>query len=152
MRPLVAPFYSPIGRPSLDPVFFVKLLLVQHLENITSDRKLLELGNLHVGIRAFLGYELAQPLPWHSIISRLRQRLPVAVFEACFTYVIGLCVQQGLALIATGVEATYYRGTLSGESGPLEPCCPVLVPYAELRPLVRPGTPLARRLRARGLW
>jgi len=59
VRPLVAPFYSPIGRPSLDPVVFVKLLLVQHLENINSDRKLLELANLHVGIRAFMGYELA---------------------------------------------------------------------------------------------
>jgi len=96
VRPLMAPFYSSIGRPSLDPVVFVKLLLVQHLENITSDRKLVELTNLHVGIRAFLGYELAQPLPWHSTISRLRQRLPVAVFEACFTYVVGLYVQQGL--------------------------------------------------------
>jgi hypothetical protein len=31
VRPLVAPFYSLIGRPSLDPVVFVKLLLVQHL-------------------------------------------------------------------------------------------------------------------------
>jgi transposase len=65
VRPLVAPFYSTIARPSLDPVVFVKLLLVQHLENITSDRKLVELASLHVGIRAFLGYELAQPLPSH---------------------------------------------------------------------------------------
>lgn len=61
MRPSVAPFYSRLGRPSLDPVVFVKLLLVQHLENITSDRKLVELAGLHVGIRAFLGYELPSP-------------------------------------------------------------------------------------------
>ena len=66
VRPLVAPCYSAIGRPSLDPVVFVKLLLVQHLENITSDRKLVELASLHVGIRAFLGYEVSQPLPSHS--------------------------------------------------------------------------------------
>ena len=96
VRPLVAPFYSAIGRPSLDPVVFVKLLLVQHLENITSDRKLVELISLHLGIRAFLGYELAQSLPSHSTISRTRQRLPLAFFEACFTYIVGLCVQQGL--------------------------------------------------------
>jgi transposase len=56
VRPLVAPFYSAIGLPSLDPVVFIKLLLVQHLENITSDRKLVELASLHLGIRAFLGY------------------------------------------------------------------------------------------------
>ncbi|QKG54999.1 transposase [Hymenobacter sp. BRD67] len=91
VRPLVAPFYSPIGRPSLDPVVFVKLLLVQHLENITSDRKLVELASLHVGIRAFLGYELGQPLPSHRTVCRTRQRLSVAVFEACFTHVVGLC-------------------------------------------------------------
>ncbi|WP_324680464.1 transposase [Hymenobacter sp. GOD-10R] len=68
VRPLFAPFYSAGGRPSLDPVVFVKLLLVGHLENITSDRKLLELAQLHLGVRAFLGYDLAQPLPWHSTV------------------------------------------------------------------------------------
>jgi len=114
VRPLVAPFYSRIGRPSLDPVVFVKLLLVQHLENITSDRKLVELASLHVGIRAFLGYDLAQPLPWHSTLSRLRQRLPVAVFEACFTYVVGLCVQQGLVSGHTQVlDSAYVKANAS---------------------------------------
>jgi hypothetical protein len=38
----------------------VNLLLVQHLENITFDCKLVELANLHLGIRVFLGYELAE--------------------------------------------------------------------------------------------
>jgi len=114
VRPLVAPFYSSIGRPSLDPVVFVKLLLVQHLENITSDRKLVEMASLHMGIRAFLGYELAQPLPWHSTISRLRQRWPVAVFEACFTYVVGLCVQQGLVSGHTQViDSAYVKANAS---------------------------------------
>jgi hypothetical protein len=36
VRLLAAPFYSAFGRPSLDPVVFVKLLIVQHLENTTS--------------------------------------------------------------------------------------------------------------------
>jgi transposase len=117
VRPLVAPFYSAIGRPSLDPVVFVKLLLVQHLENITSDRKLVELASLHVGIRAFLGYELAQPLPSHSTISRTRQRLPVAVFESCFTHVVGLCVQQGLVSGHTQVVDSAYIKANASMSG-----------------------------------
>ncbi|RYF74044.1 MAG: transposase [Cytophagaceae bacterium] len=45
------------------------------MENITSDRKLLELAKLHLGIRAFLGYELNQPLPWHSTLCRTRHRV-----------------------------------------------------------------------------
>ncbi|MBC6607002.1 IS1182 family transposase [Hymenobacter sp. BT188] len=114
VRPLFAPFYSTGGRPSLDPVVFVKLLLVGHLENITSDRKLLELAQLHLGIRAFLGYDLAQPLPWHSTLSRTRQRLPVAVFEACFTQVVGLCIQQGLVSGHTQVlDSAYIKANAS---------------------------------------
>jgi transposase len=114
VQPLVAPFYSPIGRPSLDPVVFVKLLLVQHLENITSDRKLVELASLHVGIRAFLGYELGHPLPSHSTVCRTRQRLSVAVFEACFTHVVGLCVQQGLISGHTQViDSAYIKANAS---------------------------------------
>jgi len=117
VRPLVAPFYSAIGRPSLDPVVFVKLLLVQHLENITSDRKLVELASLHLGIRAFLGYELAQLLPSHSTISRTRQRLPLAFFETCFTYVVGLCVQQGLVSgHAQVVDSAYLKANASMSS------------------------------------
>jgi transposase len=96
IRPLFVPFYSTIGRPSIDPVVFVKLLLVGHIENIISDRKLLELAHLHVGIRAFLSYTLEQPLPWHSTISRTRQRIPVRIFETCFSHVVGLCIYKGL--------------------------------------------------------
>lgn len=47
MRSFVAPFYSAIGRPSLDLVVFVKLLLVQHLGNITLGCKLVALASLH---------------------------------------------------------------------------------------------------------
>jgi transposase len=114
VRPLVAPFYSAIGRPALDPVVFLKLLLVQHLENITSDRKLVELASLHIRIRASLGYELTDPLPSPSTICRTRQRLPVAVFEACFMQVVGLCVQQGLVSGHTQViDSAYLKANAS---------------------------------------
>ncbi|WP_238388191.1 IS1182 family transposase [Hymenobacter sediminis] len=113
-RPLFAPFYSAGDRPSLDPVVFVKLLLVEHFENITSDRKLLELAQLHLGIRAFLGYDLAQPLPWHSTLSRTRQRLPVSVFETCFTHIVGLCIQRGLVSGHTQVlDSAYIKANAS---------------------------------------
>jgi hypothetical protein len=78
------------------------------LENITSDRKLVELASLHVGIRAFLGYEFTHPLPSHSTVSRTRQRLSATIFEACFTHVVGLCVQQGLVSGHTQVIDSAY--------------------------------------------
>jgi len=114
VRPLFEPFYSTTGRPSLDPIVFVKLQLVAHLENITSDRKLLELANLHLGIRAFLGYELEQPLPWHSTLCRTRHRIPVSVFEICFSHIVGICIQKGLVSGHTQViDSAYIKANAS---------------------------------------
>ena len=114
VRPLFTPYYSAIGRPSLDPVVFFKLLLVSHFENITSDRKLIELAGLHLGIRSFLGYELHQALPWHSTLSRTRQRIPVAVFEECFSHIVGLCIQKGLVSGHTQViDSAYIKANAS---------------------------------------
>lgn len=59
---------------------------------------------------------------------------------------------EGLALASQGLQATYSPYSLRGGGGDRLPGYKVLVPYRELRPLVRPGTPLARMLRARGLW
>jgi transposase len=103
IRTLVAPFYSHTGRPSLDPVVFFKLLLVAHFENITSDRRLIGTASLHIGIRYFLGYDLRQTLPSHSTISRTRQRIPISVFEQCFTHILALCIESGL--VAGNVQA-----------------------------------------------
>jgi transposase len=114
IRPLFEPSYSAIGRPSIDPVVFVKLLLVGHLENIASTRKLLELSTMHVGIRAFLGYGLEQPLPWHSTLSRTRQRIPISVFETCFSHVVGLCIHKGLISGHTQViDSAYIKANAS---------------------------------------
>jgi transposase len=82
IRPLFEPFYSTLGRPSIDPVVFVKLLLVGHFENIISDRKLIDMAKRHLGIRSFVGYGLEQPLPCHSTLSRTRHRISVSVFDA----------------------------------------------------------------------
>ena len=88
--------YSHTGQPSLNPVVFFKLALVSYLENITSDRRLLEHCALRLDLLYFLGYELDEALPWHSTLSRTRQLYPAALFEHLFDRVFALCVQQGL--------------------------------------------------------
>jgi transposase len=88
--------YSHTGQPSLDPVVFFKLVLVGRLENIASDRRLVEHCSLRLDILYFLGYEVDEDLPWHSTISRTRQLYPVAVFEHLFDQVFGQCVAAGL--------------------------------------------------------
>jgi transposase len=88
--------YSHTGQPSLDPVVFFKLVLVGRLENLVSDRRLIEHCSLRLDILYFLGYEVDEDLPWHSTISRTRQLYPVAVFEHLFDQVFGQCVAAGL--------------------------------------------------------
>ena len=88
--------YSHTGQPSLDPVVFFKLLLVGQLENLVSDRRLIEHCALRLDILLFLGYEVDEELPWHSTVSRTRQLFPAAVFERLFDHVFGQCVAQGL--------------------------------------------------------
>ena len=88
--------YSHTGQPSLDPVVFFKLVLVGRLENLVSDRRLLEHCALRLDILFFLGYEVDEELPWHSTISRTRQLVPAAVFEYLFDHVFAQCVAAGL--------------------------------------------------------
>lgn len=57
-------------------------------------------------------------------------------------------------LTGSGLEITYMASNLyeSHEPGESSRKHTLVIPYTDLRPLVRPGTPLARMLRARGLW
>ena len=88
--------YSHTGQPSLDPVVFLKLVLVGRLENLVSDRRLVEHCALRLDILFFLGYEVDEELPWHSTVSRTRQLFPTAVFERLFDHVFAQCVAHGL--------------------------------------------------------
>ena len=72
------------------------MLLLGYLENITSDRRLLEHCAMRLDILYFLGYEVDEELPWHSTVSRTRQLFPAAVFERVFDHVFAQCVAQGL--------------------------------------------------------
>ncbi|MGI4759140.1 MAG: transposase [Janthinobacterium lividum] len=91
--------YSHTGQPSLDPVVFFKLMLVSRLENLVSDRHLVEHCSLRLDILYFLGYEVDEDLPWHSTISRTRQLFPATVFEHLFDYVFAQCVAAGLKCV-----------------------------------------------------
>ncbi|GAA4431790.1 hypothetical protein GCM10023188_19690 [Pontibacter saemangeumensis] len=95
---LTAPLYGKCGQQSIDPVVFFKLCLVGYLENIVSDRKLLEHCGLRLDLLYFPDYQLDEPLPWHSTLSRTRQLYPEAetLFETLFDRVFSLCVEKSM--------------------------------------------------------
>lgn len=51
---------------------------------------------VRMNILYFLGYDIDEELPWHSIISRTRQLYPVILFETLFNKVFTLCVNAGM--------------------------------------------------------
>jgi transposase len=108
---------SHTGQPSLDPVVFFKLMLVSRLENLVSDRRLVEHCSLRLDILYFLGYEVDEDLPWHSTVSRTRQLYPAAVFEQLFDHVFAQCVAAGLVAGDTqAVDSAPIKANASLES------------------------------------
>jgi transposase len=88
--------YGDCGQKSIDPVVFFKLCLVGYLENIISDRQLMEHCSLRLDILFFLGYDVDEDLPWHSTLSRTRKLYPDGTFEKLFNHILALCIEKGL--------------------------------------------------------
>lgn len=91
-----AAYYGSEGQESIDPVVFFKICLVGYLNNISSDRKLIEYCGNCLNIRLFLKYDLDETLPWHSTISRTRQLYGEEVFLSLFQRVLAMCVHAGM--------------------------------------------------------
>jgi len=89
-------YYGTEGHKSLDPVVFFKLILIGYLENLLSDRRIIQTVSLRLDLLYFIGYSLDEPLPWHSTISRTRQLLGEEVFRELFKQVLRQCVGQGM--------------------------------------------------------
>ncbi len=96
LYPLTKKYYGSSGQKSIDPVVFFKLCLVGYLENIISDRKLIDHCSMRLDILYFIGYDIDESLPWHSTISRTRQLYPEKIFEQVFTKVLRMCVEKGM--------------------------------------------------------
>ena len=109
--------YDKTGNPSIDPVVFFKLLITGYLENITSDRQLVEHCCMRMDVLYFLGYDIDEDLPWHSTISRTRQLYPSSLFETLFSKVFALCVDSGMVSGHTqAVDSAPIKANASMES------------------------------------
>jgi len=96
VRELVRECYAAGGRPSIDPVVFFKLQLVLFFEGIRSERQLLAVAADRLSIRWYLGYDLSEPLPDHSSLTRFRDRYGIDIFRRFFDHVVEQCQTVGL--------------------------------------------------------
>jgi transposase len=96
VRDLVRDRYSAFGRPSIDPVVFFKLQLVMFFEGMRSERQLERVGADRLSVRWYLGYDLHEPLPDHSSLTRIRDRYGVAIFRRFVEAIVERCYDDGL--------------------------------------------------------
>jgi transposase len=96
VRDLVKDCYACSGRPSVDPVVFFRLQLVMFFENIRSERQLMEVAADRLSVRWYLGYDLNEPLPDHSSLTRIRDRYGLEVFRRFFERIVEECFEAGL--------------------------------------------------------
>src|SRR5919205_1471252 len=84
VRDLVRDAYADSGRPSIDPVVFFKLQLVLFFEGLRSERQLMRVVADRLSLRWYLGYDLGEPLPDHSSLTRIRDRYGRETFRQFF--------------------------------------------------------------------
>ena len=105
------------GRPSIPPEAALRLMLAGLFEGIVHDRKLMRQAQVNIAIRWFAGYELHEPLPHHSSLTRIRKRWGSERFKRIFQRTVAACVQAGLVDAETvHVDATLMRANVSWES------------------------------------
>jgi transposase len=105
-------FYAPVmGRPSLAPGQYFRLLMVGYFEGIDSERGIAWRAADSLAVRSFVRLALNEPAPDHSTISRTRRLIDVETHRAVFTWVQQRLVDAGLlkgktvAIDATTLEA-----------------------------------------------
>src|SRR5271155_4648170 len=91
-------FYSPTGRPSIDPEVLLRLLLVGYLYGITSERRLLDEVRMHLAYRWFTRLGFEKEIPDHSTFSKNRHGRfrQCGVFRKVFEEIVRRCLESGL--------------------------------------------------------
>src|SRR5215203_7486389 len=89
-------YYGSEGQKSIDAVVFFKLILIGYLENLGSDRRIIQTAGMRLDMLYFLGYDIDEELPWHSTVSRTRQLYGEELFKELFKDVLRQCIEKGM--------------------------------------------------------
>jgi len=111
------PFYSDIGRPSVDPELMIRMLIVGYCHGIRHERRLCEEVKLHLAYRWFCKLALDDRVPHHSTfsINRLERFRESDILRHIFERVVAACMEHGLikgegfAIDASVMEANASR-------------------------------------------
>jgi transposase len=98
VRQICAPAYKQtnVGRPGIDPVVYLKMIMVGFFEDLPSERAIAARCADSIGIRHFLNYELSENTPDHSSLTIIRQRLGLEIYQKVFTLCLEALQEHGL--------------------------------------------------------
>jgi len=90
--------YSPLGRPSIDPVLMIRMLVVGYVFAIRSERALCREVQVNLAYRWFCGLGIEDKIPDHSVFSRARNERfrEHDIFRLVFERVVAACIGAGL--------------------------------------------------------
>ena len=94
----LAPYYPTIGRPSIDPVLMIRMLIVGYVFAIRSERLLCREVQVNLAYRWFCGLSIEEEIPNHSAFSRARNERfrDSDIFRCLFERVVETCIAAGL--------------------------------------------------------
>jgi transposase len=94
----LSPYYSEIGRPSIDPVLMIQMLILGYVFAIRSERQICREVQVNLAYRWFCDLGLKDAIPDHSAFSRARnERFRQSdIFRRVFERVVGSCIEAGL--------------------------------------------------------
>jgi transposase len=96
-----------MGRPSIAPGVYFRMLMVGYFEGIDSERGIAWRCSDSLSLRNFLGYVLTQKTPDHSTVSRTRRLIDVETHGKIFSWMLQVLTKHGLVGGKTvGVDAT----------------------------------------------
>jgi transposase len=92
------PFYSRMGRPSIDPVLMIRMLIAGYVFAIRSERALCREVQVNLAYRWFCGLSIEDGIPDHSAFSRARNERfrDSGMFRQVFERVVEACLAAGL--------------------------------------------------------
>ena len=94
----LAPYYPRLGRPSIDPVLMIRMLIIGYVFAIRSERALCRDVGVNLAYRWFCGLSIEDKIPDHSAFSRARNERfrDSGIFRSVFERVVGACIGAGL--------------------------------------------------------
>lgn len=99
------------GRPAVDPVVLVKMVLIQHLYGIKSLRQTVKEIDMNIAYRWFLGFDLTTRVPHFATLSyAFARRFPSEIFEEIFAWILEEAVKKSYVDARTiFIDATHIK-------------------------------------------